>query len=104
MSSQVLPAQAKELFQYLFEQASLGIAVEDIEGTLLRVNPALCSMMGYTENELCHLLSGRICLRDAQGTAYDFGAGDTFLICSGFAGVWEVLEPCVKLYAIYDPQ
>ncbi|HMD58795.1 MAG TPA: cupin domain-containing protein, partial [Steroidobacteraceae bacterium] len=29
----------------------------------------------YTENELCHLLSGRICLRDAQGTAYDFGAG-----------------------------
>jgi PAS domain S-box-containing protein len=53
MSSQLLPAQAKELFQYLFEQASLGIAVEDIEGTLLRVNPALCSMMGYAENELC---------------------------------------------------
>ncbi len=58
----------------------------------------------YTENELCHLLSGRIRLRDAEGTAYDFGAGDTFVICSGFAGVWEVLEPCVKLYAIYDPQ
>jgi PAS domain S-box-containing protein len=53
MSSQVLPAQAKELFHYLFQQASLGIAVEDLEGTLLLANPALCSMLGYGENELC---------------------------------------------------
>jgi PAS domain S-box-containing protein len=53
MSSQALPAEAKQLFQYLFEQASLGIAVEDLEGTLLLANPALCSMLGYGENELC---------------------------------------------------
>ena len=53
MSSQVLPAQATDLFHYLFEQASLGIAVEDLEGTLLLVNPALCFMLGYAENELC---------------------------------------------------
>jgi PAS domain S-box-containing protein len=53
MSSQALQAQAKELFHYLFEQASLGIAVEDLEGTLLLANPALCSMLGYAENELC---------------------------------------------------
>jgi PAS domain S-box-containing protein len=53
MSSQALPAQAKQLFHYLFEQASLGIAVEDLEGNLLLANPALCSMLGYRENELC---------------------------------------------------
>jgi len=53
MSSQTLPAQAKQLFRYLFEQASLGIAVEDLEGKLLLANPALCSMLGYRENELC---------------------------------------------------
>jgi PAS domain S-box-containing protein len=53
MSSQVLPAQATQLFRYLFEQASLGIAVEDVEGKLLLANPALCSMLGYRENELC---------------------------------------------------
>src|SRR5208282_926934 len=53
MSSQALPAQAKQLFHYLFEQASLGIAVEDLEGTLLLANPALCSMLGYREDELC---------------------------------------------------
>jgi PAS domain S-box-containing protein len=53
MSSKALPAPAKQLFRYLFEQASLGIAVEDLEGNLLLANPALCSMLGYTEKELC---------------------------------------------------
>jgi PAS domain S-box-containing protein len=52
MSSQALPAHAEQLFHYLFEQASLGIAVEDLEGKLLLANPALCSMLGYTEKEL----------------------------------------------------
>jgi PAS domain S-box-containing protein len=53
MSSQVLPAPAQQLFRYLFDQASLGIAVEDLEGKILLANPALCSMLGYTEQELC---------------------------------------------------
>jgi PAS domain S-box-containing protein len=53
MSSLALPAQAKHLFRYLFEQASLGIAVEDLEGKILLANPALCSIFGYGEDELC---------------------------------------------------
>jgi len=53
MSSQVLPAHGVQLFHYLFEQASLGIAVENLEGKLLLANPALCSMLGYREEELC---------------------------------------------------
>jgi PAS domain S-box-containing protein len=52
MSSPSFPAQAQQLFQYLFEQASLGIAVEDLEGTLLLANPALCSMFGYRDDEM----------------------------------------------------
>ncbi|HEY6369806.1 MAG TPA: PAS domain S-box protein [Candidatus Sulfotelmatobacter sp.] len=55
MSLQALPAQAKELFHYLFEQASLGIALEDLDGKLLLANPALCSMLGYTNDELCSM-------------------------------------------------
>lgn len=51
MSSLPLPPPS-QLFQYLFEQASLGVAVEDLEGKLLLANPALCSMLGYSENEL----------------------------------------------------
>jgi len=53
MLARTLPAQTQDLFHYLFEQASLGIAVEDLDGTLLLANPALCSMLGYAENELC---------------------------------------------------
>ncbi len=53
MSLQALPAQATHLFHYLFEQASLGIAVEDLDGKLLLANPALCSMLGYEDGELC---------------------------------------------------
>src|SRR5438270_11532656 len=53
MLSQTLPAPATQLFRYLFEQASLGIAVEDIDGRILLANPALCSMLGYEEHELC---------------------------------------------------
>jgi PAS domain S-box-containing protein len=53
MSLQALPAPGMQLFHYLFAQASLGIAVEDIEGKLLLVNPVLCSMLGYREDELC---------------------------------------------------
>jgi PAS domain S-box-containing protein len=53
MALQALPAPATQLFRYLFEQASLGIAVEDLEGNILLANPALCSLLGYTEKELC---------------------------------------------------
>jgi PAS domain S-box-containing protein len=53
MSTQALATQSKELFHYLFEQASLGIAVEDLDGTILLANPALCAMLGYGQNELC---------------------------------------------------
>ncbi len=52
MSARALPAKAENLFRYLFEQASLGIAVEDLDGNILVANPALCSMLGYTETEL----------------------------------------------------
>jgi PAS domain S-box-containing protein len=52
MSSHVLPAKAEQLFRYLFEQASLGIAVEDLDGKILVANPALSSMLGYREDEL----------------------------------------------------
>jgi PAS domain S-box-containing protein len=53
MSSQVLPTPGKQLFHYLLAQTSLGIAVEDLEGKVLLANPALCSMLGYQEEELC---------------------------------------------------
>ena len=52
MSSPTLRAQSEQLFRYLFEQASLGIAVEDLEGRILLANPVLASILGYQPGEL----------------------------------------------------
>ena len=41
-----------ELFRSIFEQAVTGIAVAAADGRLLRVNGALCRMLGYSEQEL----------------------------------------------------
>jgi PAS domain S-box-containing protein len=43
---------SEQRFRYLFEQAAIGMALEDFEGRLLLVNPALCSMLGYSEQEM----------------------------------------------------
>ena len=42
-------------FRYLFEKSPIGIALEDLGGKLLFVNPALCSMLGYTVEELTRM-------------------------------------------------
>jgi uncharacterized protein len=56
----------------------------------------------YSEYELCHLLEGAVRIAPDQGAGHTYRAGDTFVIPSGFRGVWEVLEPCRKIYAIYE--
>jgi PAS domain S-box-containing protein len=40
------------LFGAMFEQLAVGMAVVSIGGRFLRVNPALCRLLGYTEQEL----------------------------------------------------
>lgn len=57
----------------------------------------------YTEHELCHMLAGRVRLTGDDGTEAVFATGDSFVVPAGFHGVWEVLEPARKLYAVYEP-
>jgi PAS domain S-box-containing protein len=42
----------EELFQIAFEHALTGMALTGIDGRFLKVNPYLCTMLGYFENEL----------------------------------------------------
>ena len=58
----------------------------------------------YTEHELCVLRSGRVRIRDDDGREWTFGPGECFVIPAGFRGLWEVLEPAEKFYAIYEPR
>ena len=57
----------------------------------------------YTEHELCHMLAGKVRMIDNDGRETVVAAGDSFVIPAGFEGIWEVLEPARKLYAVYEP-
>src|SRR5215470_16029615 len=46
------PVTDYQLFYDAFNASPIGIAVEDLEGRPLFVNPALCSMLGFSEEEL----------------------------------------------------
>src|SRR6478672_8842600 len=41
-----------QLFRDVFNASPIGIAVENLEGQPLFVNPAFCSMLGFSEQEL----------------------------------------------------
>jgi PAS domain S-box-containing protein len=46
------PPPESQLFRDAFNASPIGIVVEDLSGQLLFVNPAFCSMLGFTEEEL----------------------------------------------------
>jgi uncharacterized cupin superfamily protein len=56
----------------------------------------------YSEHEFCHLLSGRVAITSQDGNRVELAAGASFVVPAGFAGTWEVLEDCRKLYAIFE--
>jgi len=43
-----------QLFRDIFNASPIGIAVENLEGQPLFVNPAFCSFLGFSEEELCN--------------------------------------------------
>jgi uncharacterized cupin superfamily protein len=56
----------------------------------------------YTEHEFCVLLEGRVRIESTAGDKSEFRAGDAFVVPAGFAGTWEVVEPCKKWYAVFE--
>ncbi len=42
-----------QLFRDVFNASPIGIAVENLEGQPFYVNPAFCSMLGFSEEEMC---------------------------------------------------
>jgi uncharacterized cupin superfamily protein len=56
----------------------------------------------YTEHEFCVIIEGRVRIESVTGEKHEFRAGDAFVVPAGFAGVWEVTEPCKKWYSIFE--
>src|SRR5215472_11681933 len=49
------PGQSEAQLRAIFESAAMGIALTNLEGRPIRCNPALESLLGYTEAELCRM-------------------------------------------------
>ncbi len=47
--------QSEEQFRRVFDEAPIGMALEDVEKRFIRVNRAFCEMLGYTKSELMSL-------------------------------------------------
>src|ERR1039458_9442706 len=56
----------------------------------------------YTEHEFCVLIEGRVRIESISGEKHDLRAGDAFVVPAGFEGIWEVVEPCKKWYAVFE--
>ncbi len=54
----------------------------------------------YEEWEYCHILSGVSIVTEDGGAPRTVRAGDAFVLRSGFAGTWEVVETTVKEYVV----
>jgi two-component system sporulation sensor kinase A len=45
-------AESESKFRAIFDQASVGLALSSLKGTIMDMNDACCKMMGYTKKEL----------------------------------------------------
>ncbi len=57
----------------------------------------------YTEHEFCVIIEGRVRIESTSGDKQEFQTGAAFVVPMGFEGSWEVIEPCKKWYAIFEP-
>jgi len=59
--------ESEQRFRYLFEEAPIGIAIENVDGKILFANPALCSILGYAMNEIVGMNCCQFSDAEAEG-------------------------------------
>lgn len=58
--------------------------------------------VSYGEDEFCTLIEGKLRMTNDKGEVQEFKAPDSFLIPSGFSGIWEPLSHLRKFFVIYE--
>lgn len=61
-----------------------------------------CFAVHRMTTEICHLLTGRVTIRSADGAEASFGPGDNFTLPSGFRGEWHIHETVRKVFIVHD--
>ncbi len=80
---------------------------QSADGTL-HVGVWECSPGRFTadrehNNEICHILSGRVEMRHTDGRVEELVAGDTLILPKGWKGEWNVLETVRKMFVFHTP-
>jgi len=83
---EVAVPEGDALFRSLFGQTSVGVALGSPEGRFLRVNEALCRMLGYDAEELLDRSFAEITHPDDQQASQDF---QQELLTTSRSGVYE---------------
>ncbi len=58
--------------------------------------------VSYSEDEFCTLIEGSLRMTSDTGEVQEFKAPASFLIPSGYSGIWEPLEKLRKFFVIYE--
>ncbi|UUW70917.1 cupin domain-containing protein [Pseudomonas oryzihabitans] len=58
--------------------------------------------VSYTEEEYCQILEGVSLVTDDQGHPTRLEPGSSFVVPRGFQGTWEVVEPTLKRFVVYE--
>jgi diguanylate cyclase (GGDEF)-like protein/PAS domain S-box-containing protein len=100
-------------FRDTFENATVGMALEDAEGRIIDANPALCEMLGYSKEELVGVLFTQIthsedverdleALREMlAGGGSRYSAEKRYVHADGHE-VWAILSVSLARYAEDD--
>jgi PAS domain S-box-containing protein len=78
--------ESEQRFRYLFEEAPIGIAIENVDGKILFANPALCSILGYDMDEIVGMNCCQFSDADAEGNDWNqfqelrAGLADTYRV------------------------
>ncbi len=63
----------------------------DIVSSVYESGPAKLEIVDTIYDEFVQVLEGRLILTDAQGTAHEFGPGESCIVPKGFTGAWEMV-------------
>ncbi len=80
MATNLSSGEAK--YKLSFEHGPTGMAEVSTEGRFVRVNPALCEILGYSAEQLCTMTPADICLpEDADDVRHDLTELDRLAAC-----------------------
>ena len=60
VAAQVFADKERKKFEQLFKYSGVGMALTNTDGKIMEVNQALCTIIGYSENELLQLTLAQI--------------------------------------------